>query len=289
MKRVVTAVLALCAAGCLNTVEDHWCDSQTPCTQGFVCTSTFHCIAAPRGDGGTGGGHDGGSGGGSGGGGAFGGGSGGSSGGGGGSSGGGGGASGGGGGAFGGGGGAFGGGAGGGGFFVDAGGGPGGGPGGGGGSTICSFASCQSGCCFGDRCVPFNSQGNPVCGAFGQVCMACGPNEGCVAGKCQPVFVIDGGTTGVIGAACTTDQSCGSDGLGFCIPAFDPSGQSTGFVGGYCSRMCDNTPCPPGGSCIPAQTSTGGTVNVCFASCMTQVSCRMGYRCDTQNGGICVP
>ena len=60
MKRVVTAVLSLVAAGCLNTVEDHWCDSQTPCTQGFVCTSTFHCIAAPRADGGTGGGHDGG-------------------------------------------------------------------------------------------------------------------------------------------------------------------------------------------------------------------------------------
>ena len=275
MKRAVIAVLALVAAGCLNAVEDHWCDSQTPCTQGFVCTSTFHCIAAPRGDGGTGGGHDGGSGGGAGGG----------RGGGGGAGGGGGSFGGGTGGASGGGGGAFGGGTGGGGFFIDAG----GGPGGGGGSSVCSLQSCLSGCCFGDRCVPFNSQGSAVCGAFGQVCQACGLNEGCLAGKCQPAFGIDGGNTGVVGGACTTDQSCGSDGLGFCIPALDPTGVSTGFVGGYCSRMCDNAPCPAGASCIPAQTSTGGTVNVCFASCMNQVSCRPGYRCDTQNGGVCVP
>lgn len=69
MKRLVPTLLLLTAAGCLSTVEDRWCGPQLPCSAGFICTSTFHCVQV-SGDGGTGGGRmDGGTGGGGGGGG----------------------------------------------------------------------------------------------------------------------------------------------------------------------------------------------------------------------------
>ena len=66
MKRLVSALLLLTAAGCLTAVDDRWCGPQVPCSAGFICTSTFHCVqVSGGGDGGTGGGRmDGGTGGG---------------------------------------------------------------------------------------------------------------------------------------------------------------------------------------------------------------------------------
>ena len=62
MKRLVIALL-LSGVGCLSTVEDRWCGPQLPCSPGFFCTSTFHCIRSASVDGGTGGGSAGGDGG----------------------------------------------------------------------------------------------------------------------------------------------------------------------------------------------------------------------------------
>lgn len=252
MKRVVTAVVLLAGAGCLSPVDDRWCGPQQPCTLGFICNSAFHCVAAPRvGDGGTGGGSGGGTGGGSGGGG-----------------------------------GAIGGGSGGGGIPV------GGGMGGGGGGVdggFCSQVSCPNGCCLGNSCVPVLQQGNAVCGFFGDRCRPCAFDEGCVSGKCEPVITPFDAGAGTVGGPCFQDFDCGNDGLAFCIPEFS-GGTSTGFVGGYCSRMCDNAPCPVGASCVEAETSGGGVVNICFTSCMGVVQCRMGYQCDTTVGtGVCLP
>lgn len=56
MKPLLTAVLLLASAGCLSTVDEHWCGPQLPCSPGFVCTTTFHCVVAPSPDGGAGGG-----------------------------------------------------------------------------------------------------------------------------------------------------------------------------------------------------------------------------------------
>ena len=58
MHRLLLIVgLLISTAACLTTVDQRWCDSTTPCSAGFVCTSTFHCIPGtqPR-DAGTGGG-----------------------------------------------------------------------------------------------------------------------------------------------------------------------------------------------------------------------------------------
>ncbi|MDP1829466.1 MAG: hypothetical protein Q8L48_39735 [Archangium sp.] len=258
MKRVVIAVVLLAAAGCFSPVEDRWCGPQQPCTQGFICSTTFHCVAAPRiVDGGSGGGSGGGGG-------------------------------------TGGGGGALGGGSGGGGVPVGGGlgGGVGGGTGGGGGGVdggFCSSVSCRSGCCLGSSCVPVLQQGHDVCGFFGDRCTQCGFDEGCVGGKCEPVVITIDGGSGTVGGPCLQDFDCGSDGLSFCFPEFS-GGQSTGFVGGYCSRMCDNGPCPANASCVEAQTSGGGVVNICLTSCGSVAQCRMGYQCDNTVGtGVCLP
>ena len=158
---------------------------------------------------------------------------------------------------------------------------------GGGGGTQCGMTSCISGCCLGGNCVPVNQQGNGACGFFGDACRACGTNEGCVSGRCQPVIGLDAGLSAV-GGPCTQDPDCGNDGLAFCIPEVS-GGQPTGFPGGYCSRMCDTASCPPDSRCVEAQTQGGGTVNVCLASCMSQANCRHSYQCDSMSGGICLP
>lgn len=57
MRRFTSVVVVLLTAGCLNTVEERWCGPSLPCSAGFVCTATFHCVpSAPRVDAGTGGG-----------------------------------------------------------------------------------------------------------------------------------------------------------------------------------------------------------------------------------------
>lgn len=65
MHRLLPTVgLLITTAACLTTVDQRWCDSSTPCTPGFVCTSTFHCVpGAPVRDAGVGGGAGGGGGG----------------------------------------------------------------------------------------------------------------------------------------------------------------------------------------------------------------------------------
>jgi hypothetical protein len=160
----------------------------------------------------------------------------------------------------------------------------GGGATGGGGGAMCSAVNCPGGCCAPNGvCVPVTFQDNSLCGNFGQRCVLCGTNTGCVNGQCVPVVnPID---AGVVGAPCTTDPVCGNDGLAFCIPEIS-GGQPTGFTGGYCSRFCDNTPCPVKSTCVQAQASDGSTVHICLASCMSQTQCRMGYGCDSN---VCTP
>ncbi|MFO0598910.1 MAG: hypothetical protein U0228_26620 [Myxococcaceae bacterium] len=292
------------AAGCLTPVEEHWCDTATPCSSGFVCVD-FHCISSfarrtadagtdgGRTDSGTGGGIGGGTGGGVGGGvggagGGIGGGPGGGAGGG---LGGGGGA----GGGFGGGtGGSFGGGGGaGGGFGGGMGGGFGGGTGGAGGgsTTMCNSATCPGGCCIEPLCVPVTRQTNTLCGFNGLTCSACPMGQVCSFGKCVlagfDAGVRDAGFTGAVGSACLTSQQCigGLDAGAFCIPEFS-GGMSTGFVGGYCSQFCENAGCPTNAVCTAAQDSMGNTIHVCLAACNSTFDCRSGYQCG---GGVCFP
>lgn len=246
MKRLIP-LFALCAASCLAPVQEKWCDSSNPCSAGFVCTSDFHCVSTSRVDGGTGGG----------------------------SATGGGGVTGGSGGGVTGGGGGGGGGIGGGGGVV--------GGGGGGGSGMCDARTCPGGCCANQTCVPLTFQSNTLCGNFGQSCMLCGTNTGCVNGACVPVVnPID---AGIVGSGCSDDIACGNDGISFCIPE-SSGGMPTGFVGGYCSRFCDNVSCPAKSTCVEAQNSGGNIVHICLAACVTEAECRMGYGCDQD---VCVP
>jgi hypothetical protein len=242
MKRLIASFLFIVGSGCLSTVDERWCGPVQPCSAGFICTNSGHCVLPDGGaGGGTGGGSDGGTGGG-GGGGIVGGG---------------------------------------------AGGGAGGGSGGGGGAT-CGAVSCASGCCLGNNCVPVMAQGNSVCGFFGDVCARCALDEGCVAGRCVPAGPVDAGMTSSVGGPCFDDFDCGDDGIAFCIPGFS-GGQPTGFVDGYCSRTCDQQPCPLNSTCVEAETSGGGTINICLSECFGN-SCRMGYVCEMQGiGGVCLP
>ncbi len=168
------------------------------------------------------------------------------------------------------------------------GGGAGGGAGGGG--AQCTPGTCANGCCLGNRCVPVTFQSNQTCGLSAQACRPCDPNGGCVNGTCvggpQP---LDGGFPGGVGSPCSADPQCGNSGsMPFCFPEIS-QGQPTGFVGGYCSGYCDNQPCPPGGTCVQAQTQGGTIVSICLATCdgASGTGCRMGYACDPAS--ICVP
>jgi len=230
MKRVVISLILISGVSCLSTVDERWCGPQLPCSPGFFCTSTFHCVRSTTVDGGTGGG------------------------------------------------------------TADGGTGRDGGMDGGGGGPVCNSVSCATGCCLGRNCVPVMQQGHGVCGFFGDLCGACGRDEGCVGGNCQPsIIVSDGGTTANVGGPCRDDFECGNDGLGFCIPEMS-GGQPTGFPGGYCSRMCDVERCPSTAACIEAETSGGGVVNICVSTCQTVAQCRSGYQCDFQDGqGVCSP
>ena len=148
--------------------------------------------------------------------------------------------------------------------------------------------SCANGCCMNNICVRPMLQRNDMCGLSGQLCGRCGMNEGCVGGRCLPAIDVDAGMGNrPIGAPCEGDFQCGTDGLSFCIPAVS-GGQPSGFTDGYCSRTCDQAPCPQSSTCVEAEASGGGTVNICLAECG---SCRMGYQCEQQGGslGVCLP
>lgn len=57
MHRLLLIAGLISSAACLTTVDQRWCDVSTPCSAGFVCTSTFHCIPGTLArDAGTGGG-----------------------------------------------------------------------------------------------------------------------------------------------------------------------------------------------------------------------------------------
>lgn len=269
MQRAFFAVILFVASGCLTTVEQRWCDRSRPCTAGFVCTPDFHCILAPRTDAGVGGGSGGGgggglpTGGGTGGGGPIGGGAGGGM--------------------------PIGGGGGGGGGRPTGGGAGGGTPTGGGGGMTCNLVNCVSGCCLNDRCVSLNLQSTSVCGRNAERCTACAMGQACGMGQCFTPGGQDAGPPGLVGSPCRGDTECGTDGLSFCIPE-NSGGQPTGFVGGYCSRLCDMAPCPGTAECVPAEDGSGGTVNICIASCMNDSQCRAGYICETGFGaGLCLP
>ena len=149
--------------------------------------------------------------------------------------------------------------------------------------------SCASGCCLAGTCVPVARQGHETCGFFGDACNRCQNSENCVGGKCDPSIDVDAGFVAPVGSPCGQDRDCASNGQSFCIPEFS-AGMSTGFVGGYCSRLCQNVMCPSNARCVAAQTSGGGTTNVCLAACVSAAQCRTGYVCDATSGqSVCLP
>ncbi|MGV3623391.1 MAG: hypothetical protein ACO1OB_21405 [Archangium sp.] len=250
MHRPLLIAALLISSACLTTVDQRWCDAVTPCSPGFVCTSTFHCIpGVPARDGGAGGGGGSVTGGGSatGGGMAMGGGV-----------------------AMGGGGGVM-----------------GGGAGGGGGLAACD-SNCES-CCVGRFCFPLESQSPSTCGPPRAQCVTCSAGETCRPQVgCFPLVVMDGGSSGAPGSPCEEDFECGTDGLGLCIPE-EVGGQFTGWPGGYCTRDCVNMSCPLGGECVQADDN-GQPTFICLSDCTTDAQCRMGYTCATfGNTGVCVP
>jgi hypothetical protein len=55
-RALVVSAFAVLSAACLTPVDDRWCDTARPCSAGFTCTPSGHCVQTSRADGGTGGG-----------------------------------------------------------------------------------------------------------------------------------------------------------------------------------------------------------------------------------------
>jgi hypothetical protein len=74
------------------------------------------------------------------------------------------------------------------------------------GQCICTHDSCTGGCCSGNTCVGSSGQGQSVCGADGELCIACPPGVDCLLSigcNCKGRIVC-----GVIGTATGADHSC---------------------------------------------------------------------------------
>jgi len=95
----------------------------------------------------------------------------------------------------------------------------------------------------------------------------------------SPQTSLPGAEPRVIGNACTTDATCGENGV--C---------GTGFPQGYCTQDCRTDACPLSSKCL-----TTDSVAFCLATCtgprMGRSTCRSGYVCENDGAGtgLCVP
>ena len=115
---------------------------------------------------------------------------------------------------------------------------------------------------------------------------ACAPGSTCdpASGGC----IVEAPRPVSIGAPCTGRGDC----AGTCLQAATATGAATGFIGGYCVTLARNpgafvagaplpaSNCAPGGVAIPTQGTGVGDAVYCYAACMTDCDCRVGYQCD---------
>ena len=168
------------------------------------------------------------------------------------------------------------------------------------GACVCDATSCAKGCCNGQTCVPWASEGSGECGTGGRMCGSC-PNGLCdtTSGTCS----CDSNTCG---SGC-----CNGGPNGNCVP-FSMEGNGTcGMGGATCGPCSAPTPvCLSGGcvTCSPGQTQCAGagyetcqsngtwgstitpctgTTPVCVSgacvACTSNIQCMNGS-CDTSTG-----
>ncbi len=150
--------------------------------------------------------------------------------------------------------------------------------------TPCDLdANCRSGMCAVDEAEPFCTQPctgtNPcldgfhcregVCarGALGGPGEDCLLDDDCASGECADVdgdriCLTECGDGCLDGFSCTPTEEgdrCVPDGLALGEACNSGEECRTGICAGTCTRICDDSPCPPGFDCIPA-----GEVNGCF-------------------------
>lgn len=134
----------------------------------------------------------------------------------------------------------------------------------------CGPENCE-GCCAGNNCVVNVTPG--ACGKDGQACKACGPNEACSAGVCQPA----GGCNPQSCAGCCIGDIC----------AVGTQNTACGLGGGACENCSGQAPprvCQ-GGACELPSCGPGNCLGCCVGN-----TCVVGTQdnaCGSANGQAC--
>jgi hypothetical protein len=123
------------------------------------------------------------------------------------------------------------------------------------GRCACTPASCSTGCCDGDDCLPGDRNG--ACGSGGEICVECGGGTTCQDGACK----------------CRSGEK---DCAGRCIPAADCC--DNGDCGAC--ESCRRGECVSG--CRPGQACRDGRCTCTRESCST--GCCAGDTCEAGDG-----
>ncbi|MGV3624327.1 MAG: hypothetical protein ACO1OB_26140, partial [Archangium sp.] len=134
----------------------------------------------------------------------------------------------------------------------------------------CSAATCPTGCCVNNQCLPQQAQNRFTCGTAGQMCQQCAQGESCVSG------------------VCTSQPSCGpmSCPNGCCDNGQCRSGNSQlacGRQGSMCQRCPMGTQCT-NGMCGGTTTPDAGSMNPAVGS-----PCGDTQDCQPPQTAICIP
>ncbi len=141
--------------------------------------------------------------------------------------------------------------------------------------TKCDLASCPSGCCSGNTCVPYASESLGTCGTGGQACGACtGGTDACTSGVCGCAS----GET-MCGASCVSLQGTDANNCGAC---------GHGCLGGTCSAgVCQPVTIVPGASLSEVVVDSTDVYFVGAGqvlSCPLTGGCANGYTVFTPKG-----
>ncbi len=154
-------------------------------------------------------------------------------------------------------------------------------------TTTCNAASCPTGCCAGNLCVPYTGQSSGLCGTAGASCSACSAGLSCNSGACTVTTACDffscagccsGGTCLAPGAQ--TSTSCGLNGVacGACQNGSTCTGGAC--TGGTACNASTCNGCCNGNTCVAATNDTA-----CGQQGSACVSCGPGRVCSS---GTCI-
>jgi hypothetical protein len=152
------------------------------------------------------------------------------------------------------------------------------------GQCVCNASSCPLGCCNGNTCVLYASQGTGECGTGGATCTTCGIGDTCSSGQCT---CGGGGTCAGCcnGSTCEalTSESSTSCGSGGAACEACPGGDTCNTSNGQC--VCNASSCPngccSGTTCIAYASESNGSCGAMGAAC---TACGSNQACDTANG-----